>query len=222
MQALFVFGSLIFLPDSDPNHHRTFDARYIFVDHGRMEVGTEEDPYTSKITITLHGKIDDPYLPIYGNKVLGVRHATLDMHGIKREPTWTLMKTTADVGATQIQLDAKVDWVAGDVIAIASTSFDPREAEKRTITEVDNSDVNAPIIKFSDSLEYKHFAKIQTFGTDTIDTRAEVGLLSRNVVFRGDPETSVENEYGATIFIHSAGDDSVVARLSYIECTHVG
>jgi len=52
--------------------------------------------------------------------------------------------------------------------------------------------------------------------------RAEVGLLTRNVVFRGDPETSVDNQYGATIFIHSAGDDSVVARLGYIECMHVG
>jgi len=63
-----------------------------------MEVGTEEAPYTSKITITLHGQIEDPYLPIYGNKVLGVRHATLDMHGVKREPVWTTMKETADVG----------------------------------------------------------------------------------------------------------------------------
>jgi len=52
--------------------------------------------------------------------------------------------------------------------------------------------------------------------------RAEVGLLSRNVVFRGDPETSGANEYGATIFLHSPGDDSLTARLSYIECTDVG
>jgi hypothetical protein len=52
--------------------------------------------------------------------------------------------------------------------------------------------------------------------------RAEVGLLSRNVVYRGDPETSSANMYGATIFLHSQGDDSLKARLSYIECTDVG
>jgi len=52
--------------------------------------------------------------------------------------------------------------------------------------------------------------------------RAEVGLLSRNVVFRGNPDDSIENEYGATLFIHSAGDDSLTVRLSYIELTHVG
>jgi hypothetical protein len=52
--------------------------------------------------------------------------------------------------------------------------------------------------------------------------RAEVGLLSRNVVFRGDPETSKLNQYGATIFLHSSGDDSLTARLAYIEMTDMG
>jgi len=52
--------------------------------------------------------------------------------------------------------------------------------------------------------------------------RAEVGLLSRNVRYRGDPETSATNQYGATIFLHSNGDDSLTARLEYIECTDVG
>jgi len=72
------------------------------------------------------------------------------------------------------------------------------------------------------NLEYKHFAATQTYGDDSIEMRAEVGLLSRNVVYRGDPETSPANEYGATIFMHSNGDDSLTARLSYIECHNVG
>lgn len=63
---------------------------------------------------------------------------------------------------------------------------------------------------------------IQHYGNDFIDMRAEVGLLTRNVKYRGDPETSLANEYGATIFLHSEGDDSLVARLEYIELTDVG
>lgn len=63
---------------------------------------------------------------------------------------------------------------------------------------------------------------IQWYGDDFIDMRAEVGLLTRNVKFRGDPETSLANQYGATIFLHSEGDDSLVARLEYIELTDVG
>jgi len=52
--------------------------------------------------------------------------------------------------------------------------------------------------------------------------RAEVGLLSRNVVFRGDPETSSANQYGAIIFMHSMGDDSIVGKISHVEFTDVG
>ena len=85
LNAVLVEGSLIFAPnEDDPNHVRTFDAMYIYVDSGYMEVGTEEHPYTSKVIITMHGTLADPYLPIYGNKVLGVRYGTLDMHGPER------------------------------------------------------------------------------------------------------------------------------------------
>jgi hypothetical protein len=54
-----------------------------------MEVGTEQFPYTSKLTITMHGTREDPEIPTYGNKVLAVREGTLEMHGLKRTPTWT-------------------------------------------------------------------------------------------------------------------------------------
>jgi len=84
LNAIIVEGSIIFAPHTDPTHQRTFDAHYIFVRNGTMEVGTEEFPYTSKITITMHSDLLDPYLPIYGNKVIGCRYCTLDMHGIKR------------------------------------------------------------------------------------------------------------------------------------------
>jgi len=42
LKAIIVEGSLIFAPhETDPNHLRTFDACYIIVMGGYMEVGTE-------------------------------------------------------------------------------------------------------------------------------------------------------------------------------------
>lgn len=52
--------------------------------------------------------------------------------------------------------------------------------------------------------------------------RAEVGLLTRNVVFRGDPETSKRNKYGAHIMLHSHGHESVIGRIEYVEFRDVG
>jgi hypothetical protein len=104
LNAVIVEGSIIFAPETDPNHERFFDAKYIFVSGGLMEVGTEEFPYTSKITITMHGLLSDPYLPIYGNKVIGVRYGTLDMHGIERDKTWTVLDQTVEAGGSVIHL----------------------------------------------------------------------------------------------------------------------
>jgi hypothetical protein len=52
--------------------------------------------------------------------------------------------------------------------------------------------------------------------------QAEVGLLTRNVVYRGDPETSSTNLYGAHIMIHSPGDESSIGRIEYCELKDVG
>jgi len=88
------------------------------------------------------------------------------------------------------------------MIAIAPTGYEGREAEHRTILSVD---ATKKILTLDQRLDFKHFAETQYFGDDGdfIDMRAEVGLLSRNVVFRGDTETSAVNQYGAAIFLHS-------------------
>lgn len=52
--------------------------------------------------------------------------------------------------------------------------------------------------------------------------RAEVGLLSRNVIFRGDPESSSLYQYGAHIMLHAFGDEGVVGRIENCEFRDVG
>lgn len=100
LDAVLVEGSLIFPPDDDPNHVRTFDARYVMVKGGYLEIGTEKFPYSSKLIITMHGDIHSPEIPIYGNKVIAIRHGILEMHGVPRTPTWTELDSTALPGDT--------------------------------------------------------------------------------------------------------------------------
>ena len=87
------------------------------------------------------------------------------------------MESTADVAATSITLSEAVDWVAGDVIVIASSDYEARHAEKRTITAVDNTTPSNPVVSFADALLYKHYVAIDTYGAETIDMRTEVGLF---------------------------------------------
>jgi hypothetical protein len=166
LKAVFVFGSLIFIPDSDPDHLRTFDAHYIFVNEGRMELGTEQFPYTSKLEITMHSKIDDPYLPIYGNKCIGLRYGTLDMHGVEKTPTWTFMDATVEKGASKITLFEAVNWVVGDEISVASTSYNGREGERRYITDIDSTtNPDKPVLTLDRPLEFRHYAEDYEVGT---------------------------------------------------------
>mmetsp|Transcript_20884 Transcript_20884/g.32246 ORF Transcript_20884/g.32246 Transcript_20884/m.32246 type:complete len:613 (+) Transcript_20884:4414-6252(+) len=195
LKAVVVEGSLIFAPDTDETHMRTFDANYIFVNGGTMEVGTEDHPYTSKLNITMHSTISDPYLPIYGNKVIGLRFGTLDFHGVKREPTWTTLQKTVNADESIISLQGEVDWKAGEWIAIASTSYSGREAEERQIVSIDRTIPTKPKLTLNKPLAYRHVGVTDYLGgvdrpDDFIDLRGEVGLLTRNVVFRGNPADS--------------------------------
>lgn len=52
--------------------------------------------------------------------------------------------------------------------------------------------------------------------------RAEVGLLTRNIVYQGDPETSLINQYGAHMMVHADGSETVIARIEYVEFFNVG
>lgn len=185
-------GGLIFLPvenESDPNYDRYFSAHNIMVRNGFLQAGTKEFPYTSKLTITLYGEEYDPYIPLYGNKVLAIRYSRLDMHGQERVRTWTDLKFTANAGESLIILNDMngddLDWQVGEEIVIASTDYEGRNSEKKVITSISATTTN-PVIGLDSPLDFTHFAETVILGSDPddfIDMRAEVGLLSRNIVF---------------------------------------
>lgn len=139
LSAVVVEGSLIFPSNANPNHLRTFDAHYVMVRGGLLEVGTEQFPYTSKLVITMHSNRSSPEIPIFGNKVIAMYNGVLDLHGIPRNPTWTELDVTADIGSIHLNLIRDVDWQVGESIVIAPTGYFNTEAEERIITRVDNT-----------------------------------------------------------------------------------
>ena len=79
-----------------------------------------------------------------------------------------------------------------------------------------------PVLTLDSPLDFKHYAAIDIYGTETFEIRAEVGLLTRNIVFRGDPETSSANQWGAHIMLHSPGDESSIGRIANTQFYDVG
>ena len=96
---------------------------------------------------------------------------TLNLHG-DRKNTWTKLAKTAAAGSTSIQVLNAAGWRVGDEIVLASTDFDPRQAERRTISAISGN-----TITLDKKLDYMHFGKI----TFDVDERGEVGMLTRNI-----------------------------------------
>lgn len=214
-------GALIFPShDDDPSYQATFDARYIMINRGLLEIGTEKHPYKSRLTITMHGEKYDPAMPIFGKKSIGVHFGVLDIHGVHKK-SWTDLDSTVMPGDTQMTLVEEVDWEVGDYIMITSTDYDQYEAEFFTVT--DNAVSNGKsTLTLDKALKYKHYAAVETHGADTLTIRAEVCLMTRNIIYRGDPETSSKNQFGAHIMLHSPGDESVVGRIENLQLNDVG
>jgi hypothetical protein len=140
--------------------------------HGELAIGTEARPYARKATITLTDNVKgEDLMAGMGDRGIMLSGGTLNLHG-NTTNTWTKLSATANAGATSIQvLDAK-GWKAGDEIVLASTDFNPRQAERRTIAAISGN-----TLTLDRKLDYMHFGKI-SFG---VDERGEVGLLTRNI-----------------------------------------
>ena len=165
--GLSIDGKLSFSNDADLE----LTTEWIMV-HGELAIGTEASPHTRKATITLTDNVKgEDVMAGMGDRGIMLSGGTLNLHG-DRTHTWTKLASTANAGATSIQVLNASGWRVGDEIVLASTDYDPRQAERRTIAAISGN-----AITLDKPLQYMHFGKI----TFDVDERGEVGLLTRNI-----------------------------------------
>ena len=175
LRSLTIQGKLSFSDDRDIE----LQTDWIYVPGGELEIGSESNPHTRNATITLTDTVPGEDLNTMGDRGIMLMSGTLDLHG-DREHTWTKLASTAEAGSDRIEvLDAR-GWRAGDEIVLASTDFNPRQAERRRIASISGNRLT-----LDRPLEYMHFGKI-TFG---VDERGEVGLLTRNIRIQASPDS---------------------------------
>jgi hypothetical protein len=77
-----------------------------------------------------------------------------------------------------------VDMQAGDRVVIASSSFFPEEVDEAVITAVTYLSNNRTMLNVSAPLRYTHLGVVVAVAGEprTLDMRAEVAVLSRNVL----------------------------------------
>ncbi|WP_305096732.1 G8 domain-containing protein [Croceibacterium aestuarii] len=178
LRSVTVQGKLTFADTRD----LSLATDWIYLPGGALQIGTEARPFAHKATITLTDTVPGEDINTMGDRGIMLINGTLELHG-NRSHSWTKLAATAEKGARQIEVLDASEWQAGDEIVLASTDFNPRQAERRTITAV-----NGNTLSFAQPLDYMHFGEV-TYG---VDERGEVGLLTRNIKVEasGDAEQS--------------------------------
>ena len=213
LKGLTVQGTLV----AQPAATVAITSDYVMVRGGRLQIGTAAEPFLGQATITLTGQGtgDLPGTAGFGSKVLGVMGGTLEMHGSSVPKSWTSLGADAAVGDKGIVLAVAPNWQAGDRIAIATSSPDQNEYDVATVQSVSGKTVT-----LAEALKYKHMGTVRRVGTIDVDVRAEVALLSRNIVVQGDDEAAASNEGGHAMFM--AGSGVTTVQLSQVEFRRMG
>lgn len=183
----------------------------IEIQGGTLRAGYHNAPHPTRATITILGDRSTPPVSVgreaqlLSGKSLIVG-GNLTLFGRERSHSWTRLATTAAAGSSTLTVAADVNWQVGDRIVVASSSFDPHQAEERTITSVaSGSAADTTVLGLDTALTHRHYAGSESHGTRSMDMMSEVALLSSNVVVQGEPSA---DQTGAQIAVLSYSRDA--------------
>ena len=213
----------------------SLDTGWLLVDGGAFKIGTPEDPFESQFTFTIqdydptamvncsenggHYFFKNHFVGAYGGATMHGAGETeycnsngdsdavgkISIHAADTKTEWTQLDATMEQGATQLSVLDATGWQVGDRLAIASTDYDHRQTEERTITAVDGNNVTV-----DQPVEYMHYGEI-TYG---VDERGEVANLTRNVTFQTDAQLAETNSTAQT-FLDKVTRQLKVKRLNF-------
>ncbi len=184
LDGLSIDGKLSFSDDADLE----LTTEWIML-HGELAIGSEGHPHTRKATITLtdHVKGED-VMGGMGDRGIMLSGGTLNLHGSTTN-TWSKLSATAKARATSIQVLDASGWRVGEEIVLASTDYNPRQAERRTIAAISGNKIT-----LDKPLDFMHFGKI----TFNVDERGEVANLTRNIKIQAS-EDAAQTFFGGHI-----------------------
>lgn len=206
-------------------------ARYIILNGGNLFIGSKDKPYPGRGKITMWGVPKARELPGFGAKGIAVRSGNLTLHGNHKVPVWTQLALghPVAVGSDMVIVDGLINWQPGDQIVIAPSSFDATHVDQLTIESVSlDSASNKSTIKTMEFAQFHHLAAVlDEYESQTglkVDLRAEVAVLTRDVVVEGDPD-SERFMFGAHIMMHSPpelGEEQSSMWIEQVEVRRAG
>ena len=139
----------------------------------------------------------------------------LEIHGAPRKRVWTRLGAPSAAGSSILTTAEDVDYAAGDVLFVTNT-FDYTLTETVVVAASlgpRSLQLTAPLANAHDCAAFA----AGPYGFLDVSLCAEVGLLSRNVVIRGDA-SSTSQYFG----VHTGAFHGGVYHIENVELTHCG
>lgn len=144
-------------------------------------------------------------------------HGSIDIHGRPRRRVWTILGADIPAGTSDVYTSEPVDFEPGELVVISSSDYDYTHAEEAGVLAV----VNATHFTVNITFQWFHRGTLipgasVSWDTD-LDMRAEVGLVTRNVVIQGDSGSD------AQLFgVHTGVFDGSVFQMENAEIRRCG
>ena len=172
----------------------TLNVQAILVDGGTFDCGrARSSPFRGRLRInffnTDRSSSTGAFRVINGGRLI--------MHGPTRS-TWSRLQETALAGSNRIKLPQEIRWRVNEEIVIAPSDFMFDAYETFRIVRVQD-DGQAKWLTLNATLRYPHYGRTQNFNGKTLESRTEVGLLTRNIQLYGDVSNFYNNNIGMDI-----------------------
>lgn len=179
-------------------------CKILFNQGGLIQIGTDEKPFSQNAKITLYGRRNQEPIALSndyegGNKIIA-NLGTIKFYGKSRPKKMARLLVEGNKGDTKLKVEAGLDWVAGDELAFAPTSYKPDAASYKKIKSYD---IETGDLVLTSGLDFYHFGAAESTSEKYgLDMRGEVLLLSRNIKIQG----TTEDNWGAQILNGDASE----------------
>ena len=126
------------------------------------------------------------------------------------------LAANAKKGDTVITLTEAPGWRVGDKIVLASSDFAHEQAEEFTITSIKSNKIT-----LNKAVKYLHYGQTHSYGGKTIDERAEVVLLTRNIKIQGNAASDTTG-FGGHLMVMGTGSRAYVEGVEFYRMGQAG
>ena len=195
----------------DPAFSGSITADVIYV-NGLFECGNGQNRFNGNLTIALRdsNQVEPAYRGLNVNQ--GGR---LELFGNLERSGFVKLNQSLLPSQSQVILSDARAWKSGDSLVISSTSYDPTETEMVQLQSL--SGTTATLTK---AVTYYHHGQTKVYptqsGPKTLDERAEIANLNRNIRIEG--AGTINDEKGGHVMVHKGG----VAQVDSVEFYQMG